>query len=307
AMADVAVSVGNFDGVHLGHAALVARAREAVGDGGRVVALAFDPHPRTALKKGGAPARLTTFEHRRELLLGLGCDEVERLTPTEELLGRSPEAFIDGVMRRHKAGAFVEGPDFCFGKGRAGSVETLRELGRTRGFGVSIVEPVEAGLSNQTVVTCSSSIVRWLLERGRVEDAARVLGRAYEVRGEVVRGDRRGRAIGFATANVRTTQVLPMDGVYAGRVSVEGLVDAMPAAVHVGPRGTFDAPERTMEAHVIGWSPDEPDVAYGRGIRVGLLRWVRQNVRFESVGHLVEQLGRDVGRCGAMVMEGAGA
>ncbi|MEM1423501.1 MAG: FAD synthetase family protein, partial [Planctomycetota bacterium] len=190
-MSDVAVSVGNFDGVHLGHAALIGRAREAVGAGGRVVALAFDPHPRTVLKKGGAPARLTTFEHRRELLLGLGCDEVERLTPTEELLSRSPEAFVDGVLRRHGVRAFVEGPDFCFGKGREGDVGTLRAIGGERGFGVSIVEPVETALGNQTVVTCSSSIVRWLLERGRVEDAARVLGRAYEVRGEVVRGDRR--------------------------------------------------------------------------------------------------------------------
>ncbi|GAB4545966.1 MAG: bifunctional riboflavin kinase/FAD synthetase [Phycisphaerales bacterium] len=306
-MSGVALSVGNFDGVHLGHAALIERAREVVGADGRVVAMAFDPHPRSVLAKGGTPGRLTTFEHRRELLRALGADEVERLTPTEELLGRSPEAFVDGVLRRHEVGVFVEGEDFCFGKGRAGDVGTLEAIGRERGFGVSVVGPVEASLANQTVVTCSSSIARWLLARGRVEDAARVLGRAYEVRGEVVRGDRRGRAIGFPTANVRTEQVLPADGVYAGVATIDGMASGVSAAVHVGPRGTFDAPERTMEVHLIGWTPSGDTEAYGASIRVGLLSWVRGNVRFESVGHLVDQLGRDVERCGALVMQGADA
>ncbi len=308
-MAGVALSVGNFDGVHLGHAALVRTAREAVGADGRVVVMAFDPHPRTVLpprKDGaGAPARLTTFEHRRELLLGLGADEVERLVPTEELLGRSPEAFVDGCLRRHEVSVFVEGPDFSFGKGRAGDVGVLRALGASRGFDVRVVEPVEAGLCDQTVVTCSSTRVRWLLGLGRVEDAARVLGRAYEVRGEVVRGERRGRVIGFPTANVRTEQVIPKDGVYAGVASIEGMCEGVPAAVHVGPRGTFDAPERTVEAHLIGWSPGEGTEAYGCPIRVELRRWVRGNVKFESVGVLVEQLGRDVQRSGALVAQGA--
>lgn len=304
-MGGVAVSVGNFDGVHLGHAALVERAREAVGVGGRVVVMAFDPHPRTALG-GSAPERLTSFEHRRELLLGLGADEVERLVPTEELLGRTAGAFVEGCVRRHGVGVFVEGEDFRFGKARGGSVDMLREMGRVQGFGVEVVAPVEAGLTNQTVVTCSSSIARWLLERGRVDDAARVLGRPYELRGEVVRGDRRGRAIGFPTANVRTGQMIPKDGVYAGFATVEGMAERVAAAVHVGPRGTFERPERTVEAHLIGWDTPGDDEAYGRAVRVELRSWVRGNSRFESVGHLVDQLGRDVARC-AHLMEGTEA
>ncbi|MEO1277866.1 MAG: adenylyltransferase/cytidyltransferase family protein, partial [Planctomycetota bacterium] len=153
--APAVLTVGVFDGVHLGHRALIERASaiaERHSGGVRVVALAFDPAPAAALAPGSEPPRLTTFEDRADLLLDAGADEVLRLTPTRELLGLSPEAFVDDVLVPLRPLAVVEGPDFCFGARRAGDVGTLAELGRARGFGVDVVEPIEVDLDDQTVV-----------------------------------------------------------------------------------------------------------------------------------------------------------
>ncbi|MFI4882804.1 MAG: riboflavin kinase, partial [Phycisphaerales bacterium JB064] len=212
------LTVGVFDGVHRGHQGLIERARalaDRQGDDARVVVLAFDPSPRAVLAPGRAPARLTGFEARADLLLEAGADEVLRLEPTPELLGLSPEAFVDEVLMPLGPIAVVEGPDFRFGAKRAGDAETLAGLGREHGFAVHVVPPVEVSLNDQSVVAASSSMTRWLLERGRVADAGRVLGRAYELCGEVVRGDQRGRTIGFPTANLRIDTMPPGDGVYA--------------------------------------------------------------------------------------------
>lgn len=298
-MGETAVTIGSFDGVHLGHAALVRTARSRVGSGGRVVAMAFDPHPASVLAPGREPARLTGYAHRAELLRDAGADEVVQLEPTDRLLGQSPEEFVEDVLAGYGPSVFVEGEDFVFGRGRSGNVGVLSAMGAERGFAVDVVPPVDVDLCDQTVVRCSSTITRWLLAHGRVEDAARVLGRPYEVRGSVRRGDQRGRTIGFPTANVRTEQVLPKDGVYAGVAVVGGA--SVPAAVHVGPRSTFGAMERTMEAHLIGWSPEPGMDEYGWAVCVRLHRWVRGHVRFSGPDALVEQLGRDVRRASEMV------
>lgn len=294
------MTIGNFDGVHRGHAALLREARRRAGDGGRVVALAFHPHPISVLRPEQAPAVLMPFERRSEHLRRLGADEVVRLTATPETLGLSPEAFIERVLEGHHPSAIVEGSDFRFGRGRSGDASTLLRLGAANGFEVSIIDPVEAELSDQTIVTVSSTMTRWLVARGRVVDAARLLGRPYELEGLVVRGDRRGREIGFPTANIETDGLIPADAVYAGAATLPDGRE-FPAAVHVGPRATFASATRTVEAYLIGWRGPLEDgwrgaEEYGWRIRVSFTAWLRDQARFEGVGPLVDQIRRDVER-----------
>lgn len=289
------VTIGNFDGAHRGHAALIARARAMAGADGRVVALAFWPHPTTVLAPGRAPAMLSTFTQRAAWLRALGADEVDAIEPTPEMLGRTPEQFARWVIERFHPAAIVEGTDFHFGRGRAGSVRTLAELGRAHGFAVEVVEPVEVALTDQTIVTASSTMTRWLVAHGRVADAACVLGRRYTISGMVVRGDQRGRTIGFPTANLRTAHAIPGDGVYAGWAVVPG-GRRMPSAIHVGPRATFDAMERTVEAFVMDWGGPVPEggAEYGWEIELEFVSWIRGQARFDTVEGLVMQIGRDV-------------
>jgi len=298
-----AITIGNFDGVHLGHRALLARARERVGDGGRVVVMGFDPHPAAALKPGAEPPMIEPFETRRERLLSAGADEVVRLEPTPELLGTEPEAFIERVRARHGASFVVEGHDFHFGRGRAGTPETLREMGERLGFGVDIVGPVAVPLTNQHIVTVSSSYIRRLITLGRVRDAAFMLGRAHELSGAVVRGDRLGRTIGIPTVNLATDALLPSDGVYSGRAAVEGAW--IPCAVNIGARPTAGGTERRAEAHLLSpdgspWTPPETLPEYGWACTIRLGGWVRDQVRFGSLDALRTQIGRDCARVLAM-------
>lgn len=301
-----AATIGTFDGVHLGHAALVARARaHADATGGQVIALVFDPHPLTQLNPASAPARLTDFASRERLLKQAGADTVVRLEPSPELLALSPRAFIEQTAARHRVGLFVEGPDFRFGKARAGDGTMLSALGAELGFTVVIQPTVECALCDHTIVPASSSMVRWLVQHGRVPDAALVLGRPHELAGLVERGDQRGRTIGFPTANLRTDCLLPADGVYA---AIAHLPDGrrLPAAVHVGPRATFAQPERVVEAHVIGWdgplASDWPGAAeYGWSLRIGLIAHLRDPLKFEGIGPLVAQIQRDAQRAAQIV------
>lgn len=303
------LTIGVFDGAHLGHRALVERAREladAHAGGASVLAMAFDPLPRAVLAPGSEPPRLTAFEERADLLLEAGADEVLRLEPSAELLGLTPERFVDGVLMPLGPAAVVEGPDFRFGAKRAGDVSTLERLGRDRGFSVEVVGPVEVDLCDQSVVTASSSRVRWLLERGRVADAGRVLGRAYEMAGEVAKGDQRGRTIGFPTANLHCETMPPGDGVYA---CVATLDDgrSIPAAVNVGERPTFEGVERRVEAHLIGFTPDSGSPEYGWTLRLEFVSRLRDQVRFGGVEALTAQLARDVSRANEILTTSAPA
>lgn len=304
-----AVTIGNFDGVHAGHAALLSACRQAVREGraDRVVAITFDPHPASVLRPGTEPARLTTIDRRRELLRAAGADEVVVLAPEPSLLDLSPEDFVRRVVNEHGATVFAEGADFRFGRGRAGGLETLRTLGPKLGFALREVAPVEVSLSDHTIVPASSSVTRWLVGHGRVGDARRVLARAdgggYELEGVVMRGDRRGRTIGFPTANLACETMLPADGVYAARATLPGHPGFVPAALNVGSRPTFQGLERRVEAHLIGLAPageDRPEIAglpeYGWRLRLELAVYLRDQVRFGGVSALVEQLGRDVER-----------
>ena len=302
------LSIGTFDGVHLGHQALMRRSREVarLHPGSRVVAMVFEPNPLEVLRPESVPARLTAFETRRRALIEAGADEVVRLEPTRELLGLGPEQFIDACVHQRHPIAFVEGPDFHFGHKRAGDVEVLAELGRTRGFSVEVVENVEVALTDHQLVPARSTMVRWLLSHGRVRDAAVVLGRPYEIEGTVVRGDRRGRTIGYPTANIQTMCMAPGDGVYAARAELEdGRVFA--AAVSIGTKPTFGEHERAVEAFLLvpgasgrAWAPLSGLPEYGWGVRLHMLAWVREQIRYTSLEPLLEQMERDCTRVAAI-------
>lgn len=283
-----AVAVGNFDGVHLGHAALAARLRAAADRAGvPAVALTFDPHPASLVRPGGAPVPLTTPARRAELLLALGLDAVLVQPVDRALLGLSAEAFYRDVLRgRLQAAALVEGPDFRFGAGRTGDVPLLRRLCAADGVTLEVVDPVAAAGG-----TVSSSRIRELVAAGDVAAANSLLTAAYRASGTVVPGARRGAALGFPTANLAEIATLvPGPGVYAARAVVRGRAESHAAAVHVGCNVTFGATVPTVEAHLVGFAGD----LYGRVLDVDFLGRLRETRRFESVEDLKTQLARDV-------------
>ena len=294
------LSIGTFDGVHRGHQALVAKARETAGSDGRVVVLCFDPHPLCTLRPDQAPPRLSSFEQRRDWLMDIGVDHVERLKPTTQRLSQSATDFVDELCARYEPVAFVEGPDFHFGKGRTGNNETLRQLGQSRGFAVHLVSPVQCELTDQSVIRASSSMLRWLIRHGRVRDAGLMADRMFELRGLVVRGHQRGRDFGFPTANmtIPADQLLPRDGVYAG---IGNAPDGQeyPAAISIGTNPTFGDQQRTCEAHLIGF--DGAAGQYDWNLKLRFVDWIRDQITYDSVEPLIEQIRRDCARVATIV------
>lgn len=292
-----ALTIGNFDGVHLGHAALIRRARELVGERGRVVAMAFWPHPVSVLRPRQTPPTLTTFDRRAALLRDLGADEVVRLEPAPDLLNLSPEAFLQRLVAQRNPDWIVEGRDFRFGKARAGDIDTLARLGEDLGFRADIVEPVRFATADQLLAEASSTTARWLIARGRVGDAERLLGRPHEVVGTVVRGARRGRDMGVPTANLSAQTMLPADGVYAATATLP-TGDTRPAAVSVGTNPTFGAEQRRIEAHILDWSGPEDD--YNWTLSISLFAWLRDQIVYTSTEPLIEQIRRDIAQARAV-------
>lgn len=298
------ITIGNFDGVHLGHQTLFRTASDAAGPDGRVVAMVFDPHPATVLRPQSVPPRLTTLAERARLATESGVDQVVALDPTAELLGSSPEEFVIGVVQQYQPEVVVEGADFRFGHGRRGDVELLTRLGAERGFAVIVVPPAQGVLSDHSVVTISSSLVRWMLERGRVEDARRLLGRPYEVHGIVVSGDKRGRQLGVPTANVATETMLPGDGVFFGRATApDGAWCA--AAINIGQRPTFGGDRRACEVHLLDL--DLPLDEYGWECAVHFEGFLRNEIRFDGANAVKEQIDRDLDRTRDLMARHQGA
>lgn len=296
-MHGTALTIGNFDGVHLGHAALIAAARRCVGPSGRVVAMSFDPPPATVLSPTSPCTRLTTMDRRIELLKACGVDEVIVQRVDRDWLEQSPEAFVLNSVLPQRPDMLVEGADFRFGHRRAGDIEALVQFGQLHGFEIEIVPAVLGHLSNLESVPVRSSGIRWLLERGRVHDATRLLGRPWRMEGIVERGDQRGREIGCPTANlIPDGLLLPADGVYAGATEVDG--QSFPVAVSIGEKPTFDGEGRVFEAHIIGWNG--PLDHYGWPLAVDLHRWIRGQVKFDSVDQLCNQIAQDIAAAAAV-------
>ncbi len=296
------LTIGNFDGVHLGHRRLLDAGRSVLGDTGRLVAVTFDPPPAVVL---GQPADspLVTLDRRHDLLRQAGADEVLVLPTDLQLLSLEPEAFLD-----HLEGAlgappdwFIEGPDFRFGRRRSGTVETLRTLGRRRGFEVRVEEELSISLGDGQLMPARSSGVRRRLQLGRVEDASRLLGGPHVLRGRVVQGEQRGRTIGVPTTNLDLDgTLLPGDGVYAG-VAVLPDGSRRAAAVSIGTKSTFEETPRVAEVHVLDWDGELDD--YGWMLDAELHRRLRGQYRYDDLSSLQAQIGLDL----AAVREAVGS
>jgi riboflavin kinase/FMN adenylyltransferase len=289
------VTVGSFDGVHLGHRAVLEEiARRAAAAGRSSVLVTFEPHPLEVVNPQAAPPLLTTGPERREILAQTRLDYVFFLRFDRRLAALAPEDFVRGVLlERCAMRELVIGPDHGFGRGRSGDVETLRRLGASLGFDVDVVEDVNVG--DQHV---SSSRIRRAVAGGDLATAARMLGRPYSVSGVVGEGERRGRTIGVPTINlsgVPPQKLLPPDGVYA--VQVEWRGGRTGGMMNQGPRPTFQDGRRGLETHLFGFEGD----LYGEWVRIEWVERLRDVRAFASVELLRQQLERDRGRALAVL------
>ena len=285
------VTIGNFDGVHLGHRHVLRRAHEVAADSPAdafVVAVTFDPHPMQVIAPSRVPARLTSIDVRVRLLAAAGADHVLVLPFDRDMSQWSPEEFVDRVVvKALRAAAVVVGENFRFGSKAAGDVAFLREQGAAKGF------TVEGLALDGDEQPWSSTYVRSLVASGDVAAAAQVLGRFHGVDGVVVEGDKRGRELGFPTANIPASNAVavPDDGVYAGWLRVDGMKDALPAAISVGTNPTFDGIDRRVESYVL----DRDDLElYGVHVEALFVDRVRGQVAFDGRTALIEQMHRDV-------------
>lgn len=283
------VTPGNHDGVHLGHRALIdAAKRTADVQGWQTLAMCFEPHPTTVLAPERAPVLLTEMERRVEILKGAGCDDVVVLPFDSEFSKMTPDRFVERVLLDACAAkGVVVGPDFHFGHRRSGNIGTLRQWGEKEGFTVELVEPV----MYKGEAVSSTRLRRTLSQDGNVEDAAVMMTRVHETTGLVVRGDRRGREIGFPTANIEVGPLLlPKDGVYAvvARVLDEADAPLFHGVANLGNRPTFDA-GRSVEVHLFGFDGD----LYGERMRLGFVTRLRGEAKFDGLEPLRAQIDRD--------------
>lgn len=280
------LTLGNFDGVHLGHQAIfrkvVERAREI---GGTSVAFTFEPHPLKVLSPERSPQLLNTFHGKLRLFEAAGIEVVICANFTRVFADQHPEDFAREVL--HKQIGVKEvyvGYDYAFGKGREGSIESLKRMGQTYGFKVGVIEPVQVD-----GVVVSSSTIRDLITGGRVEEGARLLGRHYTIEGEVVHGSHRGHTLGFPTANIKSAnELIPAFGVYAVLARVESRM--LKGVASIGIRPTFDGGPVSMEVFLFEFSED----LYGKEMEVAFVKRLRGEVKFSDVKALVRQIQKDV-------------
>jgi len=292
-LAGVVLTIGNFDGVHRGHQAILTAGRKRADEGDtQLVALTFDPHPLAVLTPGHVPPLLTPLDEKLHWLECAGVDRAVVAESRPALLSLSAEEFIaDVIAARFRPKTVVEGASFAFGRKRQGNVRMLSTASPKYGFDVEVVEPTRVALGGHPDMMISSSLIRQLLQSGTVDQAGVCLGRPYALLGRVERGAGRGLALGFPTANIRVqNQLIPAEGVYAGRVWLEGR--PLAAAVSIGRNFTFDAGDLIVEAHLLDFSGG----LYDQPIRLELIEWIRQQQRFDSPKSLGEQIERDVAR-----------
>lgn len=286
AMRGGAVTIGNFDGVHRGHARIIEQLKDLAREvGGPAVVFTFDPHPVRLLRPDAVPPPLTWTDRKAELLANLGVDTIVVYPTDEALLSLDPhEFFAQIVVRRLQAKAMAEGPNFFFGRGRAGNIDMLGELCHAANLRLEVVTPLK--VAGEYV---SSSRVRQSVAVGDVATANTLLTRPYRIRGMVTHGAARGAKIGFPTANVAAIDtLLPAQGVYACRaVCAEG---KWPAAVNIGPNPTFGEDAVKVEVHLIGYEGS----LYGHPLEVDFHQRLRDIRSFDSIEQLTSQLARDI-------------
>jgi riboflavin kinase/FMN adenylyltransferase len=289
------VALGNFDGLHRGHMKLVDEVRrQAAERGGTAVAMTFDPHPARVLRPDKAPPLLMTLEQKLDAFERAGLQAVAIVRFSEELSRWEPELFVEAVLLDWLRLAEVwVGANFLFGRHRAGTFTLLRTLAEDRGFRAEKIEPIRY---KDFVV--SSTRVRHLVAEGRVDEAAALLGHHYFLDGHVVRGDGRGRELGFPTANLATAnELLPAGGVYA---TIAGVGETLYASVSsVGVRPSIGDGRVTVETHVLHDDPQPMDL-YGQRMRVAFVQWIRDQQAYESLGALGAAIARDVAHARAL-------
>lgn len=301
AMRGAVLTVGNFDGVHLGHQRILRTARAlAQVSRAKVVAMTFEPHPFAVLRPDRAPPRLTLFEEKRHQLELAGADALVRLDADHGILSLSAEDFVkEIIIERVHPSYIVEGHDFGFGSGRRGNTDTLEAMSAKGGFQVRVVEPYRLARASGEHIIVSSTAIRELLRDGELVDANACLGRPYSLVGEVVHGAGDGNKLGFPTINLNVAgQLTPADGVYAGIVEIDGIRAA--AAISIGCRPTLNGGPTTIEAHVIGHRGDW----YGLRARLDVVRFLRGQVKYAGLEALIEQIGKDVVETKRMMEQG---
>ncbi|MFM7065100.1 MAG: bifunctional riboflavin kinase/FAD synthetase [Actinomycetes bacterium] len=292
------VTIGAYDGVHLGHRTVIGQVVDLAASGGhRPVVVTFDRHPASVVRPGSAPRLLTDLDQKLELLGTTGVDTTVVISFDEVRAAESAEDFVRSVLvDLLNTRLVVVGEDFHFGHRRLGDVELLQDMGRELGFdvrGMTLVAPDGHPARDDEQV--SSTAIRRALHEGRLDDANAMLGRPHEMRGPVARGDQRGRTIGFPTANVAVAEdlLMPADGIYAGHLVRDpaGRAEVLPAAVYVGHRPTFydDQAMTVLEVHVLDFEGD----LYGEHVGVRFTHRLRGDQQFDSVDALAAQLQRD--------------
>jgi riboflavin kinase/FMN adenylyltransferase len=287
ALRGAVIALGNFDGFHRGHQAVAGEAiRWAHSEGRPSIIATFDPHPVRFFKPDAPPFRLTTLEQRQELYLAAGATAMLVLHFDAELAGTSAEDFIQTILiERFGAHGVVTGGDFTFGKGAKGNVDLLRTLGGELGLQSRVVEAVSEG--GEVV---SSSRIRQALRDGDPQEAARLLTRPFAIRGIVEHGDKRGRTIGYPTANLGVENYLrPKYGIYAvtGRILATGQL--LHGAANIGIRPQFEPPKELLEPYFFDFSGD----LYGQEIEVAFHHYLRGEAKFDSLEALIEQMDKD--------------
>lgn len=289
------LAVGNFDGVHVGHQRILATAVEkARQDGSISIAFTFDPHPLRFINPQDSPPLLTTLSQKARLIQQVGVDLLLCASFDEEMLSLSPRRFVCEVLLFGlKMREIVEGPSFTFGTGRSGTMDTLRELGKALGFGVTLLEDVRIG---PEIVT--STRIRELLGAGSVEQATRFLGRYYTLEGKVVEGEKRGKTLGFPTVNLATeNELIPRTGVYAVLVGYQsGLYRGV---ANVGYSPTFAERGLTVETHIFDFHQE----VYGEEISLHFVKRLRSEMKFNGPRELIQQMEKDAQEAKGVLQE----
>ena len=284
------ITIGNFDGVHIGHQALfheVIERAEAIS--GTSVAMTFEPHPLRVLKQNNHPPLITLYEQKSELIERTGIDVLICVPFTLEFAALSAEQFVRGLLV-DKIGTkiIVVGEDYSFGKNREGNIELLKSYGPKYGFEVVVASWIKSARALEERI--SSTRIRQLVTDGQMEQAEKMLGRNYQIRGKVVTGrDRGGKLLGIPTANINLNDELcPKTGIYAVMVECEG--SHRPGVANIGYSPTFDDHEFTVEVHILDFSAN----IYGKKIRVNFIRRIRDEIKFSDISQLIEQIHLDI-------------
>lgn len=281
------LTIGVFDGVHLGHQAILRRLVEgARRDSADSLVVTFHPHPAVVLGKIDHPRYLTSPEERARLLGESGVDIVITLPFTLQMASLSAEEFMQWLSSRFEIRQLLAGADFALGKGREGNLARLRQIGETMGYGLQVIEPVL--LEGERI---SSSLIRDYLQKGEVRQAGRLLGRYYRIHGQVIHGDGRGKQLGFPTANLAfwEEQLLPAGGVYATWAWVNGV--RFPSVTNLGFRPTFD--QHNLRPHLETHLLDFQHNLYGQTVELEFVQHLRSEIRFGSVEALIKQVNQD--------------